>query len=148
MGFWGFVGLVCLLALLVAAVMFPLSVGGHIIGLTPSFGELMNHDALWEHTHYPDIGWRYAVTAVLAVSVVSAILALRAWISEPGEGAPSAVEGLEAPDGRRWVRVIRSTCPACGHIDERAGGVYLCPQCRTPLPDSAYAATGRSVLER
>jgi hypothetical protein len=63
-GTWsGLIGLAIVLGLIVIAVMWPLSLFGHAIGLTPSWHELMHHDHVWEHQHYPLIGLRYLGSA-------------------------------------------------------------------------------------
>jgi hypothetical protein len=58
-----------ILGAIVIAVMWPLSLVGHAIHLTPNFPQLMRHDHAWEHQHYPLIFLRY----LLVVALIAAI---------------------------------------------------------------------------
>jgi hypothetical protein len=70
---------IVVIAVVVVAVMWPLSLFGHAIGLTPSWHELMNRDHHWMHQHYALVGLRYlgAATILLVVATVFAIPLLR-----------------------------------------------------------------------
>jgi hypothetical protein len=70
--------LLLLIAFVVAAVivlyvvMWPLSLWGHAIHLTPSWHQLMHRNGEWMHQHYPLVGLRYlAAFALLAVLLAS-----------------------------------------------------------------------------
>jgi hypothetical protein len=89
--------------ILITVVMWPLSLWGHAIHLTPSWDQLMNRDKEWMHDHYPLVGLRYVGAAVLlafAVGLVSlpfwgvierraaerqrqAVLAHQGWLESP-----------------------------------------------------------------
>jgi hypothetical protein len=45
--------------------MWPLSLWGHALHLTPSWDQLMNRDCEWMHEHHPLVGLRYIAAAVL-----------------------------------------------------------------------------------
>lgn len=62
------------IAVVVVVVMWPLSLFGHAIGLTPSWHQLMNRDHTWMHHHYALVGLRY----LGAAAIVLALLALLA----------------------------------------------------------------------
>src|SRR4051794_7954844 len=64
------IGLLFLLALAFTVVMWPLSLWGHAIHLTPSWHQLMNRDHDWMHKHYPLVGLRYVGAAVLLTIAV------------------------------------------------------------------------------
>ena len=75
-----FVGLLIILAVVFVAVMWPLSLFGHAIGLTPSWHQLMNRNHTWMHHHYPLVGLRYLGAAVaLLVLAVIVVVALAAY---------------------------------------------------------------------
>jgi hypothetical protein len=61
----GCIGFLIVLAVVVIAVMWPLSLLGHALGLTPTWHQLMNRNHVWEHRHYPLVGLRYV--AVFAI---------------------------------------------------------------------------------
>jgi hypothetical protein len=63
------------IGLVVIAVMWPLSLWGHFIHLTPSWHELMNRHHAWMHEHYPLVGLRYVIAALL-LAVVLALAAI------------------------------------------------------------------------
>jgi hypothetical protein len=54
--------------------MWPLSLWGHAIHLTPSWHQLMNRDHRWMHEHYPLVGLRYVGAFALLVLVLSPAL--------------------------------------------------------------------------
>lgn len=63
------------LGLLVIAVMWPLSLWGHAIHLTPSWHQLMHRNHHWMHHHYALVGLRYiGALVLLVVAVVTAAL--------------------------------------------------------------------------
>ena len=87
-------------------VMWPLSLLGHAIGLTPNFNQLMHRHARWEHQHYPLVGLRYVGTllAALLVLILAVVLSSRS-LHQP-KAAPTtvaagatlaSVEGVTAP---------------------------------------------------
>jgi hypothetical protein len=55
------------------AVMWPLSLWGHAIQLTPSWHQLMHRDHEWMHEHYPLVGLRYLGAFALLVVVLTVI---------------------------------------------------------------------------
>jgi hypothetical protein len=59
-----------LLTVVFVVVMWPLSLSGHALGLTPSFDQLLNRDRGWMHDHYPLVGLRYVGAALLLASPV------------------------------------------------------------------------------
>jgi hypothetical protein len=62
-------------ALVIVAVMWPLSLWGHAIHLTPSWHQLMNRNHHWLHQHYALVGLRYIGAALLLlVALVVAAL--------------------------------------------------------------------------
>lgn len=69
------IGLMLVIGLIVVAVMWPLSLWGHAIHLTPSWSQLMDRDQDWMHRHYPLVGLRYVGAALLLLPAV-AILAV------------------------------------------------------------------------
>ncbi|HWG09178.1 MAG TPA: hypothetical protein VN672_09245 [Solirubrobacteraceae bacterium] len=75
---WGLLVGFALVALVIyaiyLAVMWPLSLWGHALHLTPSFHELRNRNGVWMHHHYPLVGLRYvgaAALGLLALAIVS-----------------------------------------------------------------------------
>jgi hypothetical protein len=62
------------LAIVVVVVMWPLSLWGHAIHLTPSWHQLMHRDKAWMHEHYPLVGLRYLGAAILLFGVAGACL--------------------------------------------------------------------------
>jgi len=138
---------VIVLAIVVLPGYLGLTLLGHVIGLTPSLHELSLSSG-WISAHYPDLVLRYLLTADLVIAIAFVLAGLFASDRPAIVAAPAAEPSLAVPEERRWVEVIRSTCPACGNADERPGGVARCPQCGTTIPDDARAATGRAVLER
>lgn len=94
----GCLGVLIGLAVIVFAVMWPLSLAGHALGLTPSWHQLMNRDHVWEHQHYPLVGLRYLGAAGIvlvglgAVAVPLVILAGRRQAERDRVGALEAAE--------------------------------------------------------
>lgn len=67
------------IGLVVVGIMWPLSLLGHALGLTPSWHQLMHRNRIWEHQHYPLVGLRYVGTAALLLAAVVVVtLPLRA----------------------------------------------------------------------
>jgi hypothetical protein len=64
--------------LLAIAVMWPLSLWGHAIHLTPSWHQLMHRNHHWLHHHYPLVGLRYI--GAFVVLVVALVLAARPFL--------------------------------------------------------------------
>jgi hypothetical protein len=60
-------------AAVVFAVVWVVSVIPHLVGLTPSAMQLFNHNAAWEHAHYPLIGLRYVGAVALDVALVGGV---------------------------------------------------------------------------
>lgn len=60
------------IAVVVVVVMWPLSLWGHAIHLTPSWHQLMNRNHVWMHEHYPLVGLRYVGAAFLLLLVIAA----------------------------------------------------------------------------
>jgi hypothetical protein len=73
--FAALIGLVLVVGLVIVVVMWPLSVWGHAIHLTPSWHQLMNRDKAWMHEHYSLVGLRYAGAAASLLTI--AFVALR-----------------------------------------------------------------------
>jgi hypothetical protein len=147
----GAIAVIIVFLIAIAIVFIPvwlvLSLVGHVIGITPT-PDQSELGARWLHVHYPDVGFRYVLTADLLIGVVFLFAGVFASGKPVMADAPAPDPPLAVPEERRWVAVIRSTCPACGNADERPGGVFLCPVCGAQIPDEAHAPTGRSVLER
>lgn len=133
-------GVVLVVGIIVMAFTYALSLVGHVLGVTPTFGEL-NQPSRWLNVRYPDTVLRYLLVADLVLTVALLGAALRA---KPRR----ALAVGEPEDSRRWVHVIESTCPTCGTVDERAGGVHRCPTCGTEIPDEQKRQTGGAILER
>jgi hypothetical protein len=69
----------CVIALVVIAIMWALSLLGHAIGLTPTWHQLMHRNHVWEHQHYPLVGLRYVGTIAIVIGTLVAVtLLLRA----------------------------------------------------------------------
>jgi hypothetical protein len=69
----GCLGAIIAVAVVVFVVMWPLSLIGHALGLTPSWHQLMNRNHVWEHQHYPLVGLRYLGAAGIVVCVLGVI---------------------------------------------------------------------------
>src|SRR5215210_3743798 len=80
-GGWGAIVVVLVaIAVVVMAVMWTLSLFGHVVGLTPTYDEVMNRDKQWLHEHYPNVGWRYAITAVLLLLASVGVFRAINWL--------------------------------------------------------------------
>ncbi len=63
----GCLGILLAIALVVGAVVFLLSVPGHLLGLTPTFNEVFNRSGDWLDTHYQHVVWGFIFTFVVLV---------------------------------------------------------------------------------
>jgi hypothetical protein len=59
--------------IVIFAVMWPLSLWGHAIELTPSWHQLMHRNHIWMHKHYPLVGLRYVRAAVLLILTLAVL---------------------------------------------------------------------------
>lgn len=59
--------------IVIFAVMWPLSLWGHAIQLTPSWHQLMHRNHTWMHEHYPLVGLRYVGAAVLLILTLAVL---------------------------------------------------------------------------
>src|SRR3954471_4511539 len=66
------IGVAILIGIVVFVVMWPLSLWGHAIHLTPSWHQLMHRNHHWMHHHYPLAGLRYIGAFVLLVAALVA----------------------------------------------------------------------------
>lgn len=69
----GRLGLVIAACIVLIVVMWPLSLFGHAIGLTPSWHQLMHRNHVWEHQHYPLVGLRYLGAAAILLGLLGAL---------------------------------------------------------------------------
>jgi hypothetical protein len=112
------IALLLVLGIVITVVMWPLSLWGHAIHLTPSWDQLLNRDKEWMHEHYPLVGLRYVGAAVLllfglglasvpfwgvikrraAVRQRQALLAHQRWL-----GSPPPPLQLPARFTQRWI---------------------------------------------
>ncbi|HMJ33914.1 MAG TPA: hypothetical protein VK501_08350 [Baekduia sp.] len=98
----GLLGGLIAVGLVILVVMWPLSLWGHAIHLTPSWHQLMNRDKAWMHEHYPLVGVRY-VGAVAALFVAVAAVALVAEAA----GSPGRKRAAEREAAEHAARVQR-----------------------------------------
>jgi hypothetical protein len=76
------------IGVIMIAVMWPLSLWGHAIHLTPSWHQLMHHDKAWLHRHYPMVGLRYVGAFVaLGTAVAAIVVAVQAALAPRRERA-------------------------------------------------------------
>ncbi|HEY3969786.1 MAG TPA: hypothetical protein VGL79_00175 [Solirubrobacteraceae bacterium] len=59
--------------IVIFAVMWPLSLWGQAIELTPSWHQLMHRNHTWMHEHYPLVGLRYVGAAVLLILTLAVL---------------------------------------------------------------------------
>jgi hypothetical protein len=65
--------------MVVAAILLALSVPGHLLGLTPTFGQVVNKDGAWLDRHYQHWVWGYVITVLVLLTVVAFVtIAVRA----------------------------------------------------------------------
>jgi hypothetical protein len=69
------IGIVIAIAILFFVVMWPLTLWGHAIQLTPSWHQLMHRDHTWMHQHYPLVGLRYLGAFALLLLALAAVAA-------------------------------------------------------------------------
>lgn len=104
-------------------VMWPLSVWGHAIGLTPSYHELRHANHVWEHRHYALVGLRYvaAAASLLILLIGSGVLLSRLGRSEKSRGPAAKDNTGSAPLMPRPAGpdkgTAASTVQAIPHID-------------------------------
>ena len=48
-----------ILLIVILVMMWPLTLFGHALGMTPSWHQLWNRNHVWMHHHYPLVGLRY-----------------------------------------------------------------------------------------
>lgn len=147
--FWWQALIAVLLVLLI--LLAVVSTIGHAVGLTPSFSQAMDANHFWINAHYPYVVWRYVLAVIMIIAAwltVTGLFPRSSRLAHDPNAAAAADATAEPPDSRRWLAVIRSTCPACGNLDARAGGVFICPNCDAQIPDTGHEPTGESVLER
>ncbi len=73
-------------------VMWPLSLWGHAIHLTTSFGQLRHQDHYWKHQHYPLLGLRYVGAAVLLLTTIVLAVYVLHLLTGPRRSHPSGGE--------------------------------------------------------
>jgi hypothetical protein len=98
------IGVAILIGIVVFVVMWPLSLWGHALHLTPSWHQLMHRNKAWMHEHYPLVGLRYAGAAVLLLA--AAAFALVPVVKRQGERAAerrAEAERAEAEAYRQWL---------------------------------------------
>jgi hypothetical protein len=61
------------IGLVIFALLWTLTRFGHMIGLTPSWHELVHQNRAWEHQHYPLVGLRYVGAAAVLLVVLCAV---------------------------------------------------------------------------
>lgn len=67
------IAIAVVIAIIYFAVMWPLSLWGHAIHLTPSWHQLNHRDGTWMHQHYPLVGLRYLGAFVFLLIVLAAV---------------------------------------------------------------------------
>jgi hypothetical protein len=81
-GGWGSVlAVLIVIGLVIVAVMWSLSLVGHAVGLTPTYHDVMNRDKQWLHEHYPNVGWRYVLTASLLLVGAFGVHRAISWLN-------------------------------------------------------------------
>ena len=68
-----FVLLAIVLVILFFVVMWPLTLFGHAIRLTPSWHQLLNRNHTWMHQHYALVGLRYLGAATILLVLLTAV---------------------------------------------------------------------------
>ncbi len=85
-GIWGpLIGFIIVVGIVVLVVMWPLSLWGHAIHLTPSWHQLMNRNKAWMHDHYSLVGLRYVGAAMALLGVIGGVLAVLVAIDAPSQ---------------------------------------------------------------
>jgi hypothetical protein len=91
-------------AIVVVLVMWPLSLWGHAIRLTPSWHQLMHRDKAWMHEHYPLVGLRYLVAAIILIAVAIAVLGpIFRRLDERAAERADEQRRFEAEAFQRWL---------------------------------------------
>src|SRR4051794_32791356 len=94
-----------LLVLIIVAVMWPLSLWGHALHLTPSWHQLMHRNKAWMHEHYPLVGLRYLLaTVLLAAATFLAIRPLLAMQTERVAARQAETERQRVAAYRAWLK--------------------------------------------
>jgi hypothetical protein len=111
---------------IIFAVMWPLSLWGHALHLTPSWHQLMHRDKAWLHHHYPLVGLRYlaaaAILLAVTVTVVVTVLAVGGllWLVGSADGELAERRPLErvgSIDGPAATRILDFFGVDCGEAD-------------------------------
>jgi hypothetical protein len=97
----GCLGLLIALAVIVFVVMWPLSLVGHAVGLTPSWHQLMNRDHVWEHQHYPLVGLRYLGAAGIVLLALGAVLVPLVILAGKRQDERDRMAALQAAERER-----------------------------------------------
>jgi hypothetical protein len=92
--FTAYLAAMVVVGLVVIAVMWPLSLWGHALGITPNFNQLFSRSHGWLHQHYPLVGLRY-VEAVLALA--AAIFGIGWLYAEPGAARRGVANYVRVP---------------------------------------------------
>jgi hypothetical protein len=90
--------------IVVFLVMWPLSLWGHAIHLTPSWHQLMHRDKAWLHEHYPLVGLRYVIAAILLIAALVALLGpISTRMNERAAERAAEERRREAEAFRAWL---------------------------------------------
>jgi hypothetical protein len=100
-----------IVGLVVVVVMWPLSLWGHAIGLTPSWHQLMNRDKAWMHDHYALVGLRYVGAATLLLCLAAGTLGplVAKWLRVAGQRTAEQ-QRQQAAAHRRWLMAPPERC--------------------------------------
>ena len=75
--------------------MWTLSLFGHAVGLTPSYHDVINGDKQWLPEHYPNMGWRYILMALLLLAAGFGVRRAISWLNRnPIERPALTMRGL------------------------------------------------------
>jgi hypothetical protein len=96
-GFGMLIVAVLVVGAIIFAVMWPLSLWGHALHLTPSWHQLMHRDKAWLHHHYPLVGLRYLAAAGALLTVVLVVVLGVVAVGEIAERR--SLERLDSLDG-------------------------------------------------
>lgn len=72
-GMGALLAVIIAVGILIFAVMWPLSLWGHAIQLTPSWHQLIHRNHAWMHEHYPLVGLRYVGAAILLILTLAVL---------------------------------------------------------------------------
>src|SRR4051794_28356517 len=96
-GWGGVLAVIIVIGLLIMAVMWTLSLFGHAVGLTPTYHDVMNRDKAWLHVHYPNVGWRYTLTALLLLAAAFGVERTVRWLTRsPTDRTPPTARRIGA----------------------------------------------------